>query len=397
MNKKTELIKYGVLALIIGIIVGIIDTIFGKGLILVGEIGNNYFWYLVPFLPIAGLLITWLYRHFNELSLKGMTLVFETGQQKRDAIPLALIPLVMICTWITHLFGGSAGREGVAVQIGATLSHYFSRYFHFPKNGKVLLITGTAAGFGGLFQTPLAALFFAMEVMIVGEMDYEALFPALIGAFGASYTSHFLGLEKFSIEITQSMSINNFKSMLLVIIVGLLFGLAGRLFSLSLAKLKEIFKKKFENPYKRIGFISILLVLGLMLFQGRYSGLGTNLIDLSFHQGTIQIYDWLLKLVFTIITLAIGFQGGEVTPLFSIGASLGVVLALIFHLPIELCAALGYVAVFASATNTLIAPMMISIEVFGGNNMMIFIIVCIFAYLVNGNQSIYGAQMKHLD
>lgn len=397
MNKKTELIKYGVLALIIGIIVGIIDTIFGKGLILVGEIGNNYFWYLVPFLPIAGLLITWLYRHFNELSLKGMTLVFETGQQKRDAIPLALIPLVMICTWITHLFGGSAGREGVAVQIGATLSHYFSRYFHFPKNGKVLLITGMAAGFGGLFQTPLAALFFAMEVMIVGEMDYEALFPALIGAFGASYTSHFLGLEKFSIEITQSMSINNFKSMLLVIIVGLLFGLAGRLFSLSLAKLKEIFKKKFENPYKRIGFISILLVLGLMLFQGRYSGLGTNLIDLSFHQGTIQIYDWLLKLVFTIITLAIGFQGGEVTPLFSIGTSLGVVLALIFHLPIELCAALGYVAVFASATNTLIAPMMISIEVFGGNNMMIFIIVCIFAYLVNGNQSIYGAQMKHLD
>ncbi|WP_270469089.1 chloride channel protein [Faecalibacillus faecis] len=397
MNKKTELIKYGVLALIIGIIVGIIDTIFGKGLILVGEIGNNYFWYLVPFLPIAGLLITWLYRHFNELSLKGMTLVFETGQQKRDAIPLALIPLVMICTWITHLFGGSAGREGVAVQIGATLSHYFSRYFHFPKNGKVLLITGMAAGFGGLFQTPLAALFFAIEVMIVGEMDYEALFPALIGTFSASYTSHFLGLEKFSVKITQTINTNDFKNIFLMIILGILFGLAGRLFSLSLAKLKEIFKKKFENPYKRIGFISILLVLGLMLFQGRYSGLGTNLIDLSFHQGTIQIYDWLLKLVFTIITLAIGFQGGEVTPLFSIGASLGIVLALIFHLPIELCAALGYVAVFASATNTLIAPMMISIEVFGGNNMMLFIIVCIFAYLVNGNQSIYGAQMKHLD
>lgn len=397
MNKKTELIKYGVLALIIGIIVGIIDTIFGKGLILVGEIGNNYFWYLVPFLPIAGLLITWLYRHFNELSLKGMTLVFETGQQKRDAIPLALIPLVMICTWITHLFGGSAGREGVAVQIGATLSHYFSRYFHFPKNGKVLLITGMAAGFGGLFQTPLAALFFAIEVMIVGEMDYEALFSALIGAFSASYTSHFLGLEKFSVKITQTINTNDFKNIFLMIILGILFGLAGRLFSLSLAKLKEIFKKKFENPYKRIGFISILLVLGLMLFQGRYSGLGTNLIDLSFHQGTIQIYDWLLKLVFTIITLAIGFQGGEVTPLFSIGASLGIVLALIFHLPIELCAALGYVAVFASATNTLIAPMMISIEVFGGNNMMLFIIVCIFAYLVNGNQSIYGAQMKHLD
>lgn len=337
MNKKTELIKYGVLALIIGIIIGIIDTIFGKGLILVGEIRNNYFWYLVPFLPIAGLLITWLYRHFNELSLKGMTLVFETGQQKRDAIPLALIPLIMICTWITHLFGGSAGREGVAVQIGATLSHYFSRYFHFPKNGKVLLITGMAAGFGGLFQTPLAALFFAMEVMIVGKIDYEALLPAFIGAFSASYTSHFLGLEKFSVKITQTINTNDFKNIFLMIILGILFGFVGKLFSLSLAKLKDIFKKKFENSYRRIGFISILLVVGLMLFKGRYSGLGTNLIDLSFHQGTIQIYDWLLKLVFTIITLAIGFQGGEVTPLFSIGASFGVVLAFIFHLPIELC------------------------------------------------------------
>ena len=397
MNKKTDLIKYAIVALIIGIIVGIIDTIFGKGLILIGEIRNDYFWYLIPFLPIAGLLITWLYHHFNELSLKGMTLVFETGQQKRDSIPLALIPLVMICTWITHLFGGSAGREGVAVQIGATLSHYFSKYFHFPKNGKVLLITGMAAGFGGLFQTPLAALFFAMEVMIIGKIDYEALFPAFIGAFSACYTSHFLGLEKFSVEITQSMNINNFKSMLLVIIMGILFGFVGKLFSLSLAKLKDVFKKKFSNPYKRIGFISIILVIGLMLFQGRYSGLGTNLIDLSFHQGTIQNYDWLLKLVFTIVTLAIGFQGGEVTPLFSIGASLGVVLAFIFHLPIELCAALGYIAVFASATNTLIAPIMIGVEVFGGSNMMLFIIVCIFAYLVNGNQSIYGAQINHLD
>ena len=162
-------------------------------------------------------------------------------------------------------------------------------------------------------------------------------------------------------------------------------------------QLKDIFKKKFENPYRRIGFISILLVVGLMLFKGRYSGLGTNLIDLSFQQGTIQNYDWLLKLVFTIITLAIGFQGGEVTPLFSIGASFGIVLAFIFHLPIELCAALGYVAVFASATNTLLAPIMMAIEVFGGSNMMIFVIVCIFAYLVNGNHSIYGAQINHFD
>lgn len=193
MENKKELLKYMIFAGVMGIVVGGIDTVFGKGLILIGEIRNKYFWYLIPFLPIAGIVITWLYYHFNELSLKGMTLVFETGQQKRKGIPLALIPLVMIGTWLTHLFGGSAGREGVAVQIGATLSHYFTKYFHFPKNGKVLLITGMAAGFAGLFQTPLTALFFAMEVMVIGKIEYEALLPGVIASFTASYTSHFLG------------------------------------------------------------------------------------------------------------------------------------------------------------------------------------------------------------
>ena len=299
-----------------------------------------------------------------------MTLVFETGQQKRKGIPLALIPLVMIGTWLTHLFGGSAGREGVVVQIGATLSHYFTKYFHFPKNGKVLLITGMAAGFAGLFQTPLTALFFAMEVMVIGKIEYEALLPGVIASFTASYTSHFLGLEKFSVNIQQSINMNDLKNMMLMILVGIILGIVGRIFSTSLIALKTFFKNKIENSYKRIGYISILLVIGLMIFKGRYSGLGTNLIDLSFY-------------------------GNEVTPLFSIGAALGFILAPIFHLPIELCVALGYTGVFASATNTLLAPMMIGLEVFGGHQMIAFLIICIFAYLVNGNKSIYTAQIKN--
>ena len=309
-----------------------------------------------------------------------MTLVFETGQQKRKGIPLALIPLVMIGTWLTHLFGGSAGREGVAVQIGATLSHYFTKYFHFPKNGKVLLITGMAAGFAGLFQTPLTALFFAMEVMVIGKIEYEALLPGVIASFTASYTSHFLGLEKFSVNIQQSINMNDLKNMMLMILVGIILGIVGRIFSTSLIALKTFFKNKIENPYKRIGYISILLVI--------------DLIDLSFY-GNVTYYDWFLKLIFTVVTLAIGFQGGEVTPLFSIGATLGFILAPIFHLPIELCVALGYTGVFASATNTLIAPMMIGLEVFGGHQMIAFLIICIFAYLVNGNKSIYTAQIKN--
>lgn len=182
--------------------------------------------------------------------------------------------------------------------------------------------------------------------------------------------------------------------MMLMILVGIILGIVGRIFSTSLSALKTFFKNKIENSYKRIGYISILLVIGLMIFKGRYSGLGTNLIDLSFY-GNVTYYDWFLKLIFTVVTLAIGFQGGEVTPLFSIGATLGFILAPIFHLPIELCVALGYTGVFASATNTLLAPMMIGLEVFGGHQMIAFLIICIFSYLVNGNKSIYTAQIKN--
>ena len=232
MEKKSNLIKYVMLAFIIGIVVGIIDTIFGKGLILIGQIRNKYFWYLIPFLPLAGITIVYLYHRFSKISLQGMTLIFETGQQKRETIPLALIPLVMICTWMTHLFGGSAGREGVAVQIGATLSHYFSKHFHFPENGKVLLITGMAAGFAGLFQTPLAALFFAMEVMVVGKLDYEALLPGIVGAFSACYTSSFLGLEKFSMNLSNTIELNSVRNIILLIVMGIIFGIVGRVFFL---------------------------------------------------------------------------------------------------------------------------------------------------------------------
>ena len=204
--KLTLVIKYIAMAVIIGIVVGIVDTIFGRGLLAISDFRTANYKYLIPFLPIAGLFIVWMYSYFSKVSLKGMTLVFEAGQNKRDSIPMALVPLVMIGTWITHLFGGSAGREGVAVQIGATLSHYMGRKLKTPDNSRIMLITGMAAGFGGLFQTPLAATFFAMEVIVAGYMDYQALLPAITAAFVASFTSHSLGLEKFSVELNETIN-----------------------------------------------------------------------------------------------------------------------------------------------------------------------------------------------
>ena len=256
-----------------------------------------------------------------------------------------------------------------------------------------MLVIGMAAGFGGLFQTPLSATFFAIEVIVIGKMDYEALLPALASAYIAAFTSHSLGLEKFSVAIKNTINLTGTKTIISVIILGILFGLTGRLFSFSLSKLKVFMGETIMNQYLRIVVMAIPLAALLFIIHGsRYSGLGTNIISAGFAGQTIYSYDWLLKLLFTIFTLAIGFQGGEVTPLFSIGTSLGVILGGLLGLPPMLCAALGYAAVFGSATNTLIAPIMIGLEVFGGADMVLFVIVCVIAYGVNGNISIYAQE-----
>lgn len=383
---------YVLLAVVVGIIVGAIDALFGRVLLFITDFRTEHYKMLLPFLPIAGLLITYMYNKCSKESLKGMSLVLETTQEKREGIPKALIPLVMIGAWITHLFGGSAGREGVAVQIGATLSHNISKKLNLPNNGKVMAIVGMSAGFGGLFQTPLAALFFAIEVITVGVLEYEALLPAFVGAYVASTTSHLLGLEKFFVNINDTISIDE-KAVVKIIILGIAFGLAGKAFSFSLSKLKAFMGNKFKNPYVRIGVVSIpLAVLLFIILGGRYCGLGTNIINNCFNDGAVYSYDFILKIVFTVITLSIGFQGGEVTPLFAIGASLGYVLGGVMGLNPVVTASLGYAAVFGSATNTLIAPMLIGLEVFGSQNMTMFVVVCIIAYVLNGNKSIYSAQ-----
>ena len=293
---------YVLLAVVVGIIVGAIDALFGRVLLFITDFRTEHYKILLPFLPIAGLLITYMYNKCSKESLKGMSLVLETTQEKREGIPKALIPLVMIGTWITHLFGGSAGREGVAVQIGATLSHNISKKLNLPNNGKVMAIVGMSAGFGGLFQTPLAALFFAIEVITVGVLEYEALLPAFVGAYVASTTSHLLGLEKFFVNINDTIPIDE-KAVVKIIILGIAFGLAGKAFSYSLSKLKVFMGNKFKNPYVRIGVVSIpLAVLLFIVLGGRYCGLGTNIINNCFNDGTVYSYDFILKIVWFIFS-----------------------------------------------------------------------------------------------
>ena len=390
-------LKLIIAGIIIGFIVGIIDTIFGRGLIWIGDIRKEYLYYFVPFLALAGLLIVFIYQKFAGKTGKGMGLIFEVGHGTEKEIPLRLVPILTVATWITHLFGGSAGREGVAVQLGATLSHRFNKYFNFPDKSKVFLVTGMAAGFGGLFQTPIAALFFGLEVLALGNLQLYALLPAVVAAFTASWTSSFLGLEKFTHIVNTTLSITP-TTFVKFAILGVIFGFAGNLFVYLQSFLKKFAAEKIKNPYYRIFIIGIFLsIIFLLLHEGRYTGLGTNLIEDSFSGEPIFGYDWILKLLLTTLTLAAGFQGGEVTPLFSIGASLGVVIAIFFGLPIEFVAAAGYISVFGSATNTLLAPIFIGGEVFGFNNLPFFVIIVIFAYLVNRKISTYGLQKNYFE
>ena len=395
-----DLILLGLLAIILGIVVGALDTLFGKVLIEIGDYRDNHIFFLLPFLPLAGVLIVFTYSKIGKNSVRGMSLLFAVSNGEEKVIPKRLVPLIMVSTWITHLFGGSAGREGVAVQIGGTVGHTLghslgkSKVFSIDDQEirKILLITGMGAGFAGLFQTPIAATFFALEVLMVGSLMYHALLPCMLASFTASFTSHILGLDKFSVDLNINVDINPLMIGKLIII-GILFGIVGGGFAYLLSWLKEFLSKYLKKPIWKVFFTGcVLSILLLMLQHGRYSGLGTNLIHAAFYKEAIYTYDWILKLILTIITLSAGFQGGEVTPLFSIGASFGLVVASLFGLPVQLAAALGYAAVFGSATNTLLGPIFIGAEVFGYQYLPYFVVCVGIAYVFNGNKSIYSSQ-----
>ena len=392
VNIGNQVIAITVLSILMGLVIGTIDTIFGRTLIFLSEVRTLHSLYLIPFLAFAGLVIVFLYQKYGGKSSKGMTLIFEVGHGVENHIPKRLIPLVIVTTWLTHLFGGSAGREGVAVQLGATVSHWFCKNFSIPNTSKVFLVTGMAAGFAGLFQTPLAAVLFAMEVLVVGNLQLTALYPAMIASLVAAWTSHALGLEKFMQPISAHLGLSPILVIKLVLL-GVLFGLCGNLFAYALSWSKKKAAIIFPNPYKRIVVMGIFLsIVFLLLDKGRYSGLGTNLIAASFAGQPVYVYDWLFKLLLTVLTLSAGFQGGEVTPLFAIGTSLGVLLASLFGLPVGLVAALGYAAVFGSATSTFLGPILIGCEVFGFTNFPYFFIVCAVAFSLHRQHSIYGAQ-----
>ncbi len=396
-----DFIFLGLAGLGVGALVAVLEAVFSWGLTWCTWARTEYFFPLIFFLPVAGLGIIFIYRRVGQKATRGMGLVFQVGLGEESGIPARMAPLAMGCTWITHLFGGSAGREGVAIQIGAAVSsnveHLLGKWWQLRERRQIFLITGMAAGFAGLFRTPLTAVFFAMEVLVVGEMEYSALFPAAVAAVTSDLLAGRLGVAKFHLEIPLTVGLD-LTLLLKLALLGILFGLAGFLFSEGLYWVRQGLERLFRgHPYGRIGVMGVLLAaLQILLWQGRYSGTGANLVQACFSGEGIHWYDWLLKAILTILTLASGFVGGEVAPLFSIGASLGLALAGLWGIPASLAAALGYAAVFGSGTNTLLAAILVGGEVFGYGTLPYMAVTCIMAYLVNRNHSIFSAQRIHL-
>ena len=400
-----------VTAIVLGAIVGALTAFFGQVLLAVSAVRDAHPLYWIPGLALIGVAIVLGYRKFGKGTERGMDMVFGVAHGKENEIPLRMIPMVAVSTWLTHLFGGSAGREGVAIQIGATLGHNISKKIHAENAGKILLVAGMAAGFAGLFQTPLAAIALALEVLLVGHLELAALLPATVAAFTAYKVSEMLGLEKFSVDLNSLFPDSNIAGplwneagldihfVLKLALLGVLFGIVGGGFAKLLSLAKKLAANKLPNPFRRIAFVGVALSFLLLLFwQGRYAGLGTNLIDLCFTTGaavgtSVFACDWILKFALTIATIAVGFKGGEVTPLFAIGATFGAWVAAMVGVPLPLAAALGYAAVFGGATNTLFAPIFIGAEIFGFDTLPAFFIVCVIAFVCNGGQSIY-AQKK---
>lgn len=384
--KKTSLLTF--IAVFVGAAVGSLVSLFMSVLAELNTVRDENIFYVLPLLPLGGALIAYAYNNYGRGAEKGLALVFAAGHGSAQHIPLRMIPFIMVSAWITHFFGGSIGRAGVVMQVGASLAHRIGKFVAVYHASHILLLAGMAAGFAALFGTPLAASSLAVELLLVGRFDKFALPPAIAASFSASSVASFFGFAKFSHPLAFTYEVS-LLFLVKLVLLGAIFGIVGGAYSTFSKNLKVRLAFTIRNGVKRALVFGTLLALLLALFSGRYSGTGSALIVTAFLGGEIYYYDWLLKFLLTALTIAAGFQGGEVSPLFCMGTTLGFVLGGVFGVPLELSCALGYVAVFCGGTNTLITPVLIGAEVFGVETLPLFALVCLASYKASGNRSIY--------
>jgi H+/Cl- antiporter ClcA len=359
------------------------------------EVREAHRWLIVLLAP-AGLLVGLMYHYLGRKVEAGNNLVLEETHDPKAVIPLRMTPLILVGTFLTHLFGGSAGREGTAIQTGASLADQLTRPLRLVDGDRrLLLMAGISAGFGSVFGTPMAGAVFGLEVLTIGRVRYDAIVPCFLASFAGDLVTRawepVLGFQHtvYAVDVVPVVSVTG---ILYAIVAGIAFGLVGRGFALATHGISAAMKRW-------VGFAPLRPAAGGVVVSAavfacgttRYIGLGIPTIVAAFHQ-RLPVYDWAGKFAFTVVTLGSGFKGGEVTPLFYIGATLGNALSHLLPLPPALLAAMGFAAVFAGAANTPVASTLLAVELFGAEAGAYAGIACVVSYLFSGHNGIYRAQ-----
>ncbi len=388
-----HLVRWIALGAASGVLAGASSWLFLEGLDRITTYRLDHPW-LLYLLPLAGVVIAGAYHYAGGRSAQGNALLIDQIHEPTEWVPRRMAPLVLVGTWVTHLFGGSAGREGTALQMSGSLTDALARLLRLDRDDRrLLLVAALAGGFGAVFGVPLAGAVFAMEVQSIGRVRYEAIVPALTAAVvgdlvvGALGHAHALR-PQFDVPLDGWLLGR-------VALAGLAFGLAGASFAELTHAIKAGTAKVLPWPPAR-AFAGGAAVVGLALLFGRqYLGLSLPLVDTALSGAHVGWWVFLLKIVFTAVTLGCGFPGGEVTPLFVVGATLGGALGPALHLDPRLLAAVGFVSVFAGAANVPLACTIMGAELFGGGTLVVMAVGCVGAYVFSSHRGIYATQRIH--
>lgn len=384
------LIKWVFFASLIGVIGGFVGSIFHESIETVTHI-RELNPDLIYALPFGGLLIVLMYRLSGKKGKIDTNRVIE-GVSKDEKIPFVMSPLIFISSAITHLFGGSAGREGAALQLGGSIAYSIAKIFKISKNDvHTVIMTGMSALFAAVFGTPITASIFAIEIITVGTFHYRALFPCVISAIIAQQIARkafrILPSVAFKIPYTEISPDVALKVCLITAICALI----SIFFCWFMKKTEYVSERLIKNTYLRV-FVGGIIIIFLTLLCGsqKYNGAGVNIIEDAFN-GNVKAYTFLIKILFTAITIAVGFKGGEIVPAFAIGSALGCVLGQFFGIH-QLGTAVGFITLFCSITNCPIASLFLGIEVFGTDNILMFALTCALSYIISGNTGLYKSQ-----
>ncbi len=387
--------KWTIVAILIGVMAGAASFAFLNSINISITFRKTHQW-IVLFLPFVGVAIAWFYNRFGKSLESGNNLILEEIHNPQNHIPFRMAPMIFVSSVLSHLFGASVGREGAAVQMSAAMSDQFSKFFgNYFDNRKILLMMGMSAGFSSIFGSPIAGTIFGMEVLILGSVTYEAMFPCLVASIVGYSTALGLGITYAHYGPIEIPSLT-FLKIVCAALAGIGFGLAARFFIWSVHLLKDFITQKCINPIHRPFFGGIFVVVCFYLFgTDRYMGLGEEIIQASF-LNRVYPWDFMGKIMMTAVSVGSGYKGGEVMALFYIGSTLGNAMSFILPLSLPLLAALGFVSVFAGASNTPIACLLLSMQLFGSEIGVYAAIAIVMSYLFSGHTGLYHSQAKHL-